>query len=768
MKRLGALLLALVLWPTIALAQPVSSIVVNQTPIHGGTNGLCLYQTSTGRVGEQVCGTGTAANIQVGTTTVGGGTSGYLLYNNAGVLGNLNSLSAFFATSTGATTARTLAAHFADLLNVKDFGAVCDGATDDTTALNAAVASGKHISGLGTTGYCAYTGNLTLLNGSWLQDIGIKQLSPSSATRRTLTISGGVGPITLIRVKVDRNGAKTDGSVADAAGIYLAGTNAGAQIEGVYLEDVEVFGNGKGNGIVITDAIAPQIVRSYVHDMGWQDTTDPCTEQINGGRIIRSTNVYLDHPRVSNLTGRLTVGTGGCANNPTFSANTDQYYQTDGWNFSSVTGATVVGAVISGVGEGIDVSGSGINRNVWFYGNTYLDTGAYGEKWCHDPYDGGSVGSRSYRSGIAGLAFCGDAPDVIGPKNIRITSFSAIDVGSATIWPSLSQIGIVFNGTIGSNNVCIGCQAVDGTSSMEIGARNEPASAAVFRLQDFYTSGATSSDYAGFTNGVTSLVTAGAQAINGNLTVANVGATTRITTLASGGGGTFRFDNNAATTTITMQNFGITAINQGSKLTSQLGAASPGVTAGQLYWNTTGDFSIGANQSVTFTVDCMQGGAAITNCLSASTTAASVPGTFTATSFIGSGATLTSIPLSGLATQATNTVVGNATAGTASPTALAVGSCSSASSALIWTTNTGFGCNTSINAATLGSATFAAPGTIGGGTPGLGTFTTVTATTSFSANGTPGLSVTKSVRKGDDSGACDLVFTLGLLTSSTC
>lgn len=43
-------------------------------------------------------------------------------------------------------------------------------------------------------------------------------------------------------------------------------------------------------------------------------------------------------------------------------------------------------------------------------------------------------------------------------------------------------------------------------------------------------------------------------------------------------------------------------------------------------------------------------------------------------------------------TIATNTVLGNATSGTSVPTALAVGTCSAAGSALIWTTNTGFGC----------------------------------------------------------------------------
>lgn len=59
------------------------------------------------------------------------------------------------------------------------------------------------------------------------------------------------------------------------------------------------------------------------------------------------------------------------------------------------------------------------------------------------------------------------------------------------------------------------------------------------------------------------------------------------------------------------------------------------------------------------------------------------------------------ITLAKLATQATNTILGNATSGSAVPTALAIGSCSTASSALIWTTNTGFGCNTSITAAAV-------------------------------------------------------------------
>ncbi len=78
----------------------------------------------------------------------------------------------------------------------------------------------------------------------------------------------------------------------------------------------------------------------------------------------------------------------------------------------------------------------------------------------------------------------------------------------------------------------------------------------------------------------------------------------------------------------------------------------------------------------------------------------------------------TGLPLSGLLTQATNTVVGNATSGSASPTALSMASCSASSSALTWTTNTGFGCHTISSGGTPGGSNnqvqFNNGGTFGG------------------------------------------------------
>jgi hypothetical protein len=66
---------------------------------------------------------------------------------------------------------------------------------------------------------------------------------------------------------------------------------------------------------------------------------------------------------------------------------------------------------------------------------------------------------------------------------------------------------------------------------------------------------------------------------------------------------------------------------------------------------------------------------------------ATVSGTFTATGKIG---------LASLAAQAANTVVGNATGSSASPTAITVTGCNGAAQALQWTNGSGFGCNSGI------------------------------------------------------------------------
>lgn len=108
------------------------------------------------------------------------------------------------------------------------------------------------------------------------------------------------------------------------------------------------------------------------------------------------------------------------------------------------------------------------------------------------------------------------------------------------------------------------------------------------------------------------------------------------------------------------------------------------------------------------------------------------------------------VTLADLATQATNTVLANATGGMASPTAFAMPSCSSAGNALTWVTNTGFVCGTitaaassvAVGTTTVGSGTlngifYTASGPVVGNTNALANAVLVT-----NGSNVPSLSVT--------------------------
>src|SRR5208282_4606636 len=97
----------------------------------------------------------------------------------------------------------------------------------------------------------------------------------------------------------------------------------------------------------------------------------------------------------------------------------------------------------------------------------------------------------------------------------------------------------------------------------------------------------------------------------------------------------------------------------------------------------------------------------------------------------------TNVPYSSLPALSANQLLGSLTATT--PSGQSVPSCSLATDALLWTSGAGFGCNTSINAGTLGGATFASPGNIGEATSGSGKFTTLQATSTVTGIGLIGV-----------------------------
>jgi hypothetical protein len=84
-----------------------------------------------------------------------------------------------FVTATGSTTARTLENRFADVVNVKDFGAKGDGVTDDTAAIQAAIYS-----------VISNGGQIYFPNGTYILSNSITVNYPNTPTNITLV---GVG-----------------------------------------------------------------------------------------------------------------------------------------------------------------------------------------------------------------------------------------------------------------------------------------------------------------------------------------------------------------------------------------------------------------------------------------------------------------------------------------------------------------------------------------------------------------------------------------------
>lgn len=329
-------------------------------------------------------------------------------------------------------------------------------------ALAAATAAACPLSG---SGRCyGVSGNILLPANITLQDAAFKQLVPDPNSRRTLT-SNGVSGIKLVRVRVNRNGNAGSGDMNNDAGIWIDG---GA---GHYFEDVEVYGDGKGNGVAIQNASKFDLVRPYVHDIRYL-LAGQNDDQVQGIWISACSMFRVLAPKVCDLGG---VDSGG--------VETTRYSR--GIAIGGCTSFTMSDHLVEDVDQGVDVSGGPRgNRQFAISGGQAIDCRSWGHKFANTARDGTVTGCVALRCGWAG--FVASGPDKVGyewvTSDLTFVGCVAYDTGSNGAWSDQTNVAgflvinnaAVLNSTLGIR--FIGCKAHDRVGSvgnMKYGFCNE-------------------------------------------------------------------------------------------------------------------------------------------------------------------------------------------------------------------------------------------------------------------------------------------------------
>jgi hypothetical protein len=195
-----------------------------------------------------------------------------------------------------------------DVVHVKDFGAVCDGTTDDTAAIQAALNTGKTVR-LPDAATCKITSALTMLHGGGLIGGGMQSsfLTSSSTTAPMISVPASVGHITITGLALTRSVTATTG----ADGISFAGGNQVCVLDRLWIEkqfnglrlsntaisyaqNIVLHAN-QSNGLIMTNtATLP----------GFQWVLDNILSELNGGRgfLIAS----IAGPTGANSCGQMT------------------------------------------------------------------------------------------------------------------------------------------------------------------------------------------------------------------------------------------------------------------------------------------------------------------------------------------------------------------------------------------------------------------------------------------------------------------------------
>lgn len=308
-----------------------------------------------------------------------------------------------------------------EVVSFKDFGAVGDGITDDTSAVKAALESGHIVDGGGLTyainGTCSPTSMVGLRNANFIQ-IGNNAIANMSV----LSIVG-VSDFFIDNVNINMGSNITTLFSDDGnSGLKVWGNHSGVNttyITNFRISNVVVTGNGCGAGIHIRHAKFFIVDSCLIHDRISGSNPDPTNDSQNGLGIVNCANFTLANSQVHNLQTRISY--------------IDSAKFTRGFLFAEVRDCTIVGCISTSVDQGYDFSGSYSaadgytgNRRFTISACVANDCLTYGFKFANVTRDGLVSACIANNTGTIGFVFSPSAVAITGYEQYNTQNISVV------------------------------------------------------------------------------------------------------------------------------------------------------------------------------------------------------------------------------------------------------------------------------------------------------------------------------------------------------